>query len=140
MPTNLPLPRSRRRERVLLVDDDPLFAEAVALLLGGDLFEIVGVARNGVEGVELALRLRPDVVLMDVEMPLLDGVGAARQIRSRLVSPRIVLITGSSDPEILARAGATGATVLRKGCSLTSLDDALTGRRPAVHHASLAAA
>jgi DNA-binding NarL/FixJ family response regulator len=142
MSANLAPPRPRRLERVLLVDDDPLYAEALGLLLGVELFEIVGVARNGVEGVEMALRLRPDVVLMDVEMPLLDGVEAARRIRGRVRAQRIVLITGSSDPEVLARARSTGAVVLRKSSSISELDDALAGRAPSphVHAASLAAA
>ena len=69
--------------RVVLVDDDPLVRSALTLMLGGqpDL-EVVGEAGDGREGVALIERLRPDVVLMDIRMPELDGVEATRQVFS----------------------------------------------------------
>jgi DNA-binding NarL/FixJ family response regulator len=80
-----------------LVDDDEVFRTMLAALLahaeGG--FEVVGHATNGAEGVGLAAALRPDVVLMDADLPLLDGIEAARLIRERAPETRIVLVSGS---------------------------------------------
>ena len=73
---------SERRIRVLVVDDQALFREAlVALLTVQSGIEVVGEAANGEEAVEAVGRLRPDVVLMDLRMPVLDGVGATHRLR-----------------------------------------------------------
>jgi CheY-like chemotaxis protein len=80
---------------VLVVGDDPNFTELLATQLGDDpRVTIVGSAADGAEAVELALQLRPDVVIMDVDMPVMDGVTAARHIRSRLHETVVVLVTG----------------------------------------------
>jgi DNA-binding NarL/FixJ family response regulator len=95
---------------VLVVDDDVNFAELLAVFLGGDpRLTVVGRAGNGADGVELAVRLRPDVVVMDVEMPVLDGLAASRCIRRRLRGTRVVLVSGSADPELPEQARAAGA-------------------------------
>lgn len=98
--------------RVVVVDDDPLVRSALELMLGGrsDL-EVVGTARDGREGVELAERLCPDVVLMDIRMPVLDGLRATEMIRARNGAPRvIVLTTFDADEHVLAavEGGADG--------------------------------
>ena len=68
--------------RVLLADDQALFRRAIAALLDAQPdFEVVGEANNGLEGVEEARALRPDIVVLDVEMPIMDGLEAARVIR-----------------------------------------------------------
>ena len=86
---------SFRRWRVLVVEDDESFAEALRELLEGDgRLEVAGRARDGREGVELAEALRPDVVLMDIVLPVLDGVEATRAIRRRQPSLPVVGITG----------------------------------------------
>src|SRR2546430_16821619 len=83
------------RIRLLLAEDDPGFAAALAALFDhDDEVELVGLAGNGEEAVAKALRLRPDVVAMDVEMPLLGGVAAARRVGARLASERHVLGSG----------------------------------------------
>lgn len=98
--------------RVLLVDDQPLFREGLRTLLSlqPDL-DIVGEAGNGEEAAQLAERLRPDVILMDVQMPTLDGVAATRRIRAALPDSRIIMLTTFDDDEHVfdgLRAGAVG--------------------------------
>lgn len=98
--------------RILLVDDQPLFRGAIAELLGGqDDMVVVGVADNGLQGVESARELVPDVVVMDVEMPVMDGVEATRLITTQLPSVRVVMLTVSEEDDHLyeaIRAGASG--------------------------------
>jgi DNA-binding NarL/FixJ family response regulator len=97
--------------RVLLADDQPLYLETLELLLGvEDRIEIVGRAADGIEAVELALRLRPDVVLMDVHMPRCDGVEAVRRLRSDVPALPIVMLSSSSGSEDLERARDAGAS------------------------------
>lgn len=98
--------------RILLVDDQPLFRRAIATLIGEqpDL-TVVGEAENGLEGVEKAHALSPDLVVMDVEMPVMDGVEALRLIRDQLPSIKVVMLTVSDSEDALfdaIRAGAHG--------------------------------
>jgi DNA-binding NarL/FixJ family response regulator len=89
-------------------------------------FEVVGEAQDGVEAVELAETLIPDVILMDVSMPNCDGVEACRQVKSRGSSSKIVMLTMHADKEVLTnaiRAGATGYLV--KDCSTQEIADAV---------------
>lgn len=105
--------KSRRTApiRVLLADDQPLFLETLEFLLGAEgRIEIVGRAADGVEAVELALSLQPDVVLMDVHMPRCDGVEAVRRLRVDRPALPIVMLSSSSAPEDLERAHSAGAT------------------------------
>ena len=102
---------------MLLVDDDRLFAESIAARLADDdRIDVVGIAADGVEAIDLAAELEPDLVLMDIAMPALDGVAATREIVSRSPSTRVVMLTasmGRSDEEMSGEAGAIG--YLRKG-------------------------
>ena len=103
---------TQRRIRVLVVDDQALFREAlVALLAVQPGIEVVGEAADGREAVEATGRLRPDVVLMDLRMPVLDGVAATRQLRVDHPSVRVLaLTTFDGDAEVFPalRAGAVG--------------------------------
>jgi DNA-binding NarL/FixJ family response regulator len=98
--------------RVLIADDHRLFAEALEAILGGDeRIEVVGHAGDGREAVRLANDLKPDVVLMDISMPVLDGIEAARQIRTTDGKTSILMLTGSnsrSDVDRARKAGAAG--------------------------------
>jgi two-component system nitrate/nitrite response regulator NarL len=98
--------------RVLIADDHRLFAEALEAILGGDeRIEVVGHAGDGREAVRLAHDLKPDVVLMDISMPILDGIEAARQIRTTDGETSILMLTGSnsrSDVDRARKAGAAG--------------------------------
>ena len=100
------------RTGVLLVDDDRLFAESVAARLGDDgRMDVLGIAGDGAEAIELAAQLEPDLVLMDIAMPGLDGVAATREIVRRSPSTRVVMLTaskGRSDEEMSGEAGAIG--------------------------------
>ncbi len=101
-----------KRIRVLLVDDQALFREGLATLLGlNPELELVGEAGNGAAAVEMWARLRPEVVLMDLRMPVMDGVEATRRILAMQPAARIlVLTTFEEDAEVFAavRAGAAG--------------------------------
>lgn len=98
--------------RILIVDDHPVVREGLAGMLAGQPdFAVVGEAVHGADGVEQAIQLRPDVVLMDLRMPGMDGVAAIRALRLRQNPAHVlVLTTYDSDADILAaiEAGATG--------------------------------
>jgi len=86
--------------RLLLVDDDDSYIDGLVALLGvGDQFEIVGRARNGAEAVGFAAALLPDVVVMDIDMPLMDGLEATRLIHEHHPSMATVLMSGSKFAE-----------------------------------------
>lgn len=123
--------RPSRTVRVLIVDDTPLYAETLELLLGSDdRVQIAGTAADGAEGVERALALRPDVVVMDVHMPRLDGIEATRLICRRLRETRVVVVTSSPTAECRARARAAGAAAfLPKDAPLVELLSAVAGSR-----------
>jgi DNA-binding NarL/FixJ family response regulator len=96
--------------RVLLVDDDPVFRELLAFVLREDVgAEIVGQAANGAKGVELARKLRPDVVVMDLRMPTMDGFEATEQIVRELQGARVLVVSSSTEPEDIERATKAGA-------------------------------
>ncbi|MFD7681364.1 response regulator [Streptomyces sp. NPDC060187] len=98
--------------RLVLVDDDPLVRAGLALMMGGaEDVEIVGEAADGAEVDELVDRTRPDVVLMDIRMPNVDGLTATERLRARKEAPQVVVLTTfHADDQVLRalRAGAAG--------------------------------
>ncbi len=112
--------------RLMLADDHRMLREGLRRSMTEQGFSIVGEAADGAQAVELAHRLQPDVVLMDVTMPELDGVGATREIRSALPDVRVVMLTMHADEDVLAsaiRAGASGYLV--KDCSTREIAEAV---------------
>jgi DNA-binding NarL/FixJ family response regulator len=104
--------------KLLIADDHALFRESLRSLLAARGHEVVGEARNGREAVALAHRLRPDVVLMDLSMPELDGLAATRLIAADLPTVRVVVLTASDDDQNLFEAVKSGA----QGYLLKNLD------------------
>jgi DNA-binding NarL/FixJ family response regulator len=96
--------------RVLLVDDQALFREGLETLLSVHKdIQVVGQASNGQEAVEVAAKVHPDVVLMDVRMPILDGVGATRRLKKALPQCKVIVLTTFDDDEYIFDALRTGA-------------------------------
>lgn len=98
------------RVRVLIADDHRLFAEALeAILAADDRIEIAGHARHGREALSLYESIQPDIVLMDIAMPVMDGLEATRKIREVDPSACILMLTGSNAREDVDRARRAGA-------------------------------
>ncbi|GAA3102679.1 response regulator [Streptosporangium carneum] len=118
---------SREPVRVLVVDDQELIREGIASLLGIQPgLTVVGTARDGEDAVQRALALEPDVILMDVRMPVVDGVEAVTILRGRMPRCRIVMLTTFDDEEYIVRALAAGATgYLLKDLPAADLADAV---------------
>ncbi len=102
--------------RVVVVDDHPLLRDSIrSLLHGAGDMEWVGEARDGGEGVDLVARTRPDVVLMDLSMPGIDGLSATRSIVGSCPATQVLVLTSSIDPARVRHSlGAGAAGVLTK--------------------------
>ncbi|GAA1263592.1 response regulator transcription factor [Sphaerisporangium rubeum] len=123
--------RSGRDEpiRVLIVDDHALIRRSLDLALTAEPdIEVVGEAGDGQEAVELADRLMPDVVLMDVRMPRQSGIEATRAIKASMPSSRVIMLTVSDEEEDLFEAIKAGATgYLLKDVQIDEVPDAVRG-------------
>ena len=96
--------------RVLIADDHRMFAEALETILAtNDRLEVAGYAGDGAEAVRLALKSRPDVILMDIAMPLMDGLQATKQIRKEWPTACVLMLTGSNSRIDVDRAREAGA-------------------------------
>ena len=112
--------------RVLLADDHRMLREGLRRSMTEEGFDVVGEADNGEQAVRMAAELVPDIVLMDVSMPEMDGVEATRIIRATDTPTRVIMLTMHADKEVLAkaiRAGASGYLV--KDCSTDEVADAV---------------
>jgi DNA-binding NarL/FixJ family response regulator len=121
---------------VLLVDDEPRLRGQLGAVLGDYGITVLGEAGNGREGVELARRLRPDVVLMDLRMPELDGIAATRLLSELLPATAVVVLSAYDDPALVREAREAGASAyLVKGCRagqlVEAVEQAVAGHRDA---------
>lgn len=115
MPTEMPTgqgettrPTETERLRVVVAEDETLIRVDIVEILTGQGYEVVGEADNGQKALELATELEPDVVLMDVKMPIMDGITAAEHIARDKIAP-VVLLTAFSQRELVERAREAGA-------------------------------
>ncbi|MGB6198559.1 MAG: response regulator transcription factor [Candidatus Acidiferrales bacterium] len=98
-----------RRVRILIADDHPEIRKAVRYMLGDQSrFEVCGEATDGAEAVQAAKLLKPDVVVLDVTMPVLNGFEVAREIRSTLPETAIVILSGNADKVFIEQAKKIG--------------------------------
>jgi len=95
--------------RILLGDDHPIFAEGSRMYLAG-LYQIVGVAVDGRTLVETALRLKPDLILLDISMPLLSGIEVARRVKASLPRVKLLFLTMHSERKYVQAAFEAGGT------------------------------
>jgi DNA-binding NarL/FixJ family response regulator len=121
------------RPRILLADDHQLVLERVTVLLQST-FEVVGVAHDGLEMVDEAIRLSPDIIVADISMPELDGIEAAHRLRQMGARAPIVFLTIHESPEFVEACVAAGALgfVLKtqmKADLIPAINAALAGQR-----------
>jgi DNA-binding NarL/FixJ family response regulator len=103
-------PTTPGRLRVLIADDHTLFAEALEAILATDeRFDVIGQARNGEDALGLALSTKPDVILMDVSMPVMDGIESTTQILKKLPKTKVLMLTASDSTADAIRAREAGA-------------------------------
>ena len=119
--------------RILLVDDHALFCEALQNLLTLHGYEVVGTAGDGLEALEEARRLHPDLILMDIEMPGCDGLTGTRLIKAEMPDTKIVMLTVAQEDEVLfesLKSGASGYLLksLRASQLLLHLDQLAAGQ------------
>ena len=115
--------------RVLIVDDDDGYAGSLSAILSGNpRLIVVGRATDGVHGIERARSLRPDVVVIDVNMPRLDGFAATQEILSERPSTRVVIVSAEPEADHRIRAREAGADAyLPKSSDVRDLDVAVVG-------------
>ena len=96
--------------RLLLVDDHALFRQSLRVLLVTSGYEVVGMAADGKEALQQARALHPDLILMDIQMPVCDGLAATRLIKAEMPEVKIVMLTVSAGDEQLFEAVRSGAS------------------------------
>ena len=112
--------------RLLLVDDHRLLRQGLRRAVEEANFDVVGEAGDGEEAVRLAIALRPDLVLMDVSMPVMDGIEATRRLRLSAPEARVVILTMHGEEETIAQALRAGAVAyLLKDCSTDQVAETL---------------
>jgi DNA-binding NarL/FixJ family response regulator len=104
-----PPPESELSTTVVVVDDDQLFVEGLKLLLEAEGFRVVATAANGVEAVNATAETRPWFVLMDLDMPEMDGIAATRAIRRWWPDTTVIVVSGANDHTLVAEAERAGA-------------------------------
>jgi DNA-binding NarL/FixJ family response regulator len=121
------------RPRVLLADDHTLMLDGIRLMLQPE-FELVGSVEDGQALLRAAGKLKPDIVLLDISMPLLNGIDAGRQLRKILPSAKLIFVTMHADPDFVTeafRVGASGYVLKRAAATelLTAIREVLRGNK-----------
>jgi DNA-binding NarL/FixJ family response regulator len=122
----------KRRTRVLLADDHAIVAEGLATLLKGH-FDLVGTVGNGNELIEAARKLRPDVIVADIAMPVLSGLEALRRLKAAKSSAKVIFLTMHADAQLATEAFLAGASgyVLKQSAGeelIAAIQEVLQGR------------
>ena len=124
---NLERTTKSSRPRVLIADDHPLLAERCKSVLESE-FDVVGVAKDGVELVAAATRLRPDLIVLDISMPFLNGFEAGKQIKQDMPGVKLLFLTAHQAAGMVAEAFRSGASgYLHKTCTSAELMEAALG-------------
>jgi len=100
----------RKLARVLLIDDNDVMRSLLRGMLRGEDYEVVGEARNGDQGFDMALRLQPDIICLDIEMPVKNGIEVLPALREKLPAARIFMITGHAERTMVQAAIEGGAS------------------------------
>ena len=120
------------RIRVVLIDDDELTRSVLRFALDIDRYEVVGEAASGRSGLETCLRLKPEIIFLDVAMPEVDGLTILPSLRDAFPAAEVLMVTASNDRQTIERAIMGGATgYLVKPLTAGKIEDAL--RRPAAN-------
>jgi response regulator NasT len=106
-PDAAPAPATSRATRILVAEDEAIIRLDLAEMLGEAGYDVVGQASNGEQAVEMARELEPDLVIMDVKMPVMDGISAAEEIGAAKICP-VVMLTAFSQTELVERARDAG--------------------------------
>lgn len=101
--------RSGNPYRVIVVDDSTVMRKIICQVLKSEMYDIVGEASNGQEGVELYMELRPNLVTMDINMPIMNGLDALREILTKDPNARVVMLTSESEQKMVLEAIQAGA-------------------------------
>lgn len=101
---------ARKRTSIMIVDDNDMMRSILRAMLRGEEYEVVGEARNGAIAVDMADRLKPDIVCLDVMMPEKDGLEALAEIKAARPETAIVMITSNTDPDTVQEAIMGGAS------------------------------
>lgn len=101
---------AKKRISIVIVDDNDMMRSILRSMLRGDLYEVIGEARNGLLAVEMAGRLKPDIVCLDVIMPEKNGLDALCEIKVARPETEVVMITSNADPETVQESIQNGAS------------------------------
>jgi|YelNatPaOPRAMG01_1025707.scaffolds.fasta_scaffold03847_7 two-component system NarL family response regulator len=123
-----PKPEGRRPIRVVIADDHPVVREGLRSVLSVPEIQVVGEAASGAEAVQVVRRLKPDVVVLDIKMPKMDGLQALRIIKERCPKTAVLMLTNYDDPAFFMSAIAGGAAgYMLKGAPSQDLLDLVMG-------------
>jgi CheY-like chemotaxis protein len=116
----------QREVRVLIADDSATFSDTIQRMLEGMGYDVAGVASDGRQAIKMARSLKPDIILMDVDMPHMDGIQASQHIQASCPTP-VVIVTAHEPPELVERASLAGVgAYLVKPPTVPEIDRAIT--------------